>query len=467
MERETQASEGSIWSQVESAIEAKQNQDSVINLFTLVQQYLDLSNYSPVRISNAELADVSSSPDKKEYMLRNPRDNLYLKLGEGELFLWNLMDGKNTIKDLSLKYIDRYGFIGEDVLFNLLDLLKKNDFLQERPLSMVQSLNQKLNQKKFQTNIIYSMKFLIHSTFTTHHADPFFAWLYRTLARPFFSPPGWLIIFSLLVVNTLFSIYFIFVRHIGLMVFEPTTQLHDLIIMIFISYGSLFLHECSHGVTVKHYGRKVLRAGLMLYLGQPIAYVDTTDIWMKSKYPRIAVSFAGPCFNGILGGIFFLVALFFRQSSIYTHLIQGGLLNSVLFFANLLPFIETDGHYIIQDYFEMPHLRPDSLTFVGKGMWRKLIHHEKWGKIDYIYFIYGIIAVAGMIFIVYMSIHLWFSTGNRIIMEFIAHPDLFIRMIIVLMVVAAVAHLLRYGFHLKWQTGGLEKLLKKRLRRGY
>jgi len=467
MEREIQASEGSIWSQVESAIEAKQNQNSVLNLFTLIQQYLDPSNYSPVRISNAELADVSSSPDKKEYMLRNPNDNLYLKLGEGELFLWNLMDGKNTIKDLSLKYLDQYDIVGEDVLFNLLDLLKKNDFLQERPLSIAQSLNQKLSQKKFQTRIIYSVNFLIHSTFTTQRADPFFTWLYHTLARPFFSPPGWLVIFSLLVVNTLFSIYFIFARHIGLMVLEPTTQLHDLIIIIFISYGSLFLHECSHGVTVKHYGRKVLRAGLMLYLGQPIAYVDTTDIWMRSKYPRIAVSFAGPCFNGILGGIFFLVALFFRQSSSYTHLIQGGLLNSVLFFANLLPFIETDGHYIIQDYFEMPHLRPDSLAFVGKGMWRKLIHHEQWEKIDYIHFTYGTIAVAGMVFIINMSIHLWFSTGKRFVMDFIAHPDLFIELIIVLVVVAVVAHLLRYGFHLKWQTDGLEKLLKKHLKRGY
>src|SRR5438093_13443743 len=65
---------------------------------------------------------------------------------------------------------------------------------------------------------------------------------------------------------------------------------------------ALAAHELGHAFAVKHAGRSVHRAGLMLYYGFPAAFVDTTDIWLAPPKMRLLASFAGPWTGLAIGG---------------------------------------------------------------------------------------------------------------------------------------------------------------------
>jgi len=173
--------------------------------------------------------------------------------------------------------------------------------------------------------------------------------------------------------------------------------------------------------------------------GSPLPYVDTTDIWMKNYGPRIAVSFAGPCSNGVLGAVFLILAWVIPESIYENLLIHAGIVNSLIFVCNLLPIVESDGHYILQDWLEQPHLREDSLNFIGKGMWRKLAKLEPWTKWDYVHLLYGVIGILGLGYLIITAFHLWEYTFLSIVKEAVLHPRMVLEILSVSINVALLA----------------------------
>lgn len=455
----------SVWKRIEDDILTQRQEAPFFDIWKLAEERLNPAKYRPIRITDAELAEVTSRAGAKRFMLRNPDNDKYITLGEEELFLWNLMDGQNTVKDLALEYFSKYGSIGQQVLLNLLGLLKSNGFLRQKPAPVMQSLMLRLQGRKLVMWLMSAVNFFMHRTFTSKRVDGYFDWLYRHVARPIYTRPGLIIILLLLITDLVLFAYFFFVQHINLLISSRGASIHDLISIMLISYGSICIHEHAHALTVKHYGRKVLRAGVMLYFGSPIAFVDTTDIWMKPRNPRMAVSFAGPCCNALIASLLFLIALFLPDITARTILIQGGILNTILFLANLLPIAETDGHYIIQDYLEMPRLRPQSLSFIRRGMWQKLARHEHWAKNDFIHLVYGLTAVAGAGLLLYIGIHLWFTTGAQLVGSLLSRPLLLAEIFGVFMGITVTVAVLHGGLH--WLRPGVsvERVLENHIQR--
>ena len=456
----------SVWKRIEENI-PKHGEKEVpaLDIWKLAEERLNPAKYRPVRIKDAEIAEVTSGKEAKRYMVRNPNNNKYIAMGEEELFLWNLMDGQNTLKDLILEYLSKYGGIGEQVLLNLLGLLKSNGFLKEKPAPVMQSLMIRFQGRKSMVRLMSAVNFFMHKTFTSKRVDGYFDWLYRHLGRPLYSRPALIIILLLLITDLALFAYFFFVQHISLLISRHGASIHDIISIMLISYISICIHEHAHGLTVKHYGRKVLRAGLMLYFGSPIAFVDTTDIWMKPRRLRMAVSFAGPCCNGIIASLLFLVALFLPDITARSILIQGGLLNTILFLANLLPIAETDGHYIIQDYLEMPRLRPQSFSFIRRGMWQKLARREHWAKNDFIHLAYGLVAVAGAGLLLYIGVHLWFTTGARLAAVLLSRRLLLAEIFAVLIGITATVAVVHHGLRWARPAVSLEHVLETHIER--
>lgn len=455
----------SVWARIEEDISKQQQEAPAPDIWELAEERLNVAKYRPVRIANAELADVSSKAAGKRYMLRNPNNDRYVLLGEEEVFLWNLMDGQNTVKDLIMEYFAEYGSLaGQQVLLNLLSLLKSNGFFKEKPAPVTQSLMMRLQRKKRLAWVMSAVGFFMHSTLTTKRGvDESFVWLYRHVARPIYTRPVLGIISFLLIAGIGFFAYFFFVKHISFLISTAGASIQDLLWLILISLASLFLHEIAHGLTVKAYGRKVLRAGLMVYIGMPLAYVDTTDIWMKSRWPRMAVSFAGPACNGLIASILFLIAIFLPDGTARHILILVGMLNTIIFIFNLLPVAETDGHYIIQDYLEMPRLRPRSFAFLRRGMWHKLAQRERWEKNDSIYLGYGLVAIFGLALLLCMAAELWFNLGDRLVQAIADRPLLLAEILSVLVGFAVIVAVVRHGRPLVRRAVSVRRVLETRI----
>ena len=416
-----------------------------LNMWSLSKDRISLAKYRPARIDDAELAEIGGRGGTKQFMLRNPGNDKYISLGEEELFLWNLIDGRNTTRDLALEYVCKYMVPGQEVLLNLLDLLTSNGFLKEKP---VQAMHPVVVHSRKRRALAFSRglaNFLMHGTLATKHIDKYFDWLYRHTPHSLYTRPGLIFIIFFIVADIVFFTHFFLIQHVDLLISPSGAHIVDMISVILITYGSLVIHEVAHGLTVKAYGRKVLRGGVMLYFGLPLAFVDTTDIWMKPRRRRIAVSLAGPFANALIGGLLFLIATFLSDGTVREILLHGGIINSIIFFVNLLPIAETDGHYIIQDYLEIPRLRSKALHFIRHDMWLKSIHRKPWVRKDSIFLTYGLTTAAGTAFLVYIAIHFWITTGIKIVEEVISRPSLVLEIFRVLLIIAATSAAL-YGF---------------------
>ncbi|MCZ0985896.1 hypothetical protein O1M54_10110 [Streptomyces diastatochromogenes] len=62
------------------------------------------------------------------------------------------------------------------------------------------------------------------------------------------------------------------------------------------------MHELTHALAVKSYGRKVRRGGFLLMMGMPFAFVDTSDMWFGSRWSRVVVALSGPLSTAALAG---------------------------------------------------------------------------------------------------------------------------------------------------------------------
>jgi len=131
---------------------------------------------------------------------------------------------------------------------------------------------------------------------------------------------------------------------------------------------AIVVHEAGHAFTTKHFGREVPRVGVGWYWFGPIAYVDTSDMWLEGRWPRIAVSLAGPYANLVLGGLAALLAWFVPNAILSAALWEFALLSYLGVLINLNPLMEFDGYYVLSDLLEKPNLRPRALAWLGRDL---------------------------------------------------------------------------------------------------
>lgn len=136
---------------------------------------------------------------------------------------------------------------------------------------------------------------------------------------------------------------------------------------------AVFIHECGHAFTTKAFGYEVPRAGVGWHWFTPIAFIDTSDVWLATKWPRIAVTLAGPYSNLVRGGLFALAASLTSNPVATAVLWQVALVSYAMVVFNLNPLLEFDGYYVLMDALERPNFRLHAFAWVGQELprvWR-------------------------------------------------------------------------------------------------
>ncbi|QDU99024.1 HlyD family efflux transporter periplasmic adaptor subunit [Lignipirellula cremea] len=118
------------------------------------------------------------------------------------------------------------------------------------------------------------------------------------------------------------------------------------------------VHEISHGVVCKRYGGTVRETGVQFILLAPLAYVDVTSSWrFRSRWRRIHVAAAGMYSELVIAGI---AALAWSQTgdgwlgNFCFNLILMASVTTLLFNAN--PLMKFDGYYMLSDALSLPNL---------------------------------------------------------------------------------------------------------------
>lgn len=323
----------------------------------------------PRRLAEIEIVRQSGGADAG-YILHRPSSKSYLRLSEQGMFVWGLLDGDHTINDLCVAYLAKYHNFDLELIASTVAQLQALGFVEVPPVDLHRGA---VDQRAPAWRRALTTAFQVltwRKEFS--QADAWFDALYRQGGRVLFAPLA-LALLGLLAVAGLAAFgYLLLVELRGS---PPGREMMQGAALAIVLLGFLLitaLHEVGHGLTCKHYGRRVNGAGLGIAYLFPYAFVGTTDIWMAGKGARMAVSAAGPFVNLLTGAVCALAALAVSDVTIRAALFSLAGISYLLVISNLHPFMELDGYYILVDWLEMPSLRKRALRFLRRDLWRCL-----------------------------------------------------------------------------------------------
>ncbi len=352
-----------------------------------------LTQRKPTRRLGWALKPLSTGGGQSYYILKNTRLGTYLRLSEEQVFLWNLMDGEHSVEDIAVAYFARYQSLAVEQLLTFLEQLQEKGFLVGEHRDLYEHTAQSLGQGRFKRAGAKLLQTFRQTTFSFEGIDSFVASLYRAGGFLAFTLPAQILIFLIALAGLV---------GFGILLLDGGSSILSAgigglsmgLLGLYVSqFFAILLHESAHALTCKHFGREVRRAGFLFYWGMPAFFVDTTDIWMEPRRPRLLVSWAGPYSSFFLAGLASLIALLLPLQPVAGLAFQFAFVNLLLALINLNPLLRLDGYYLLMDWLEMPMLRGRAFKFIRRGLWKKLSQRETFRRDDTIYVIYGLLAL--------------------------------------------------------------------------
>jgi putative peptide zinc metalloprotease protein len=326
---------------------------------------LTLQRQRPRRIARWAIEKQVGRDGVAVYVLKDVDRHRYLKLSEQGAFLWELMDGEHSIYDLSLAFFLRYRVFGLNTVVDAVRQFHVAGFVRIRGLDPPVPARS-ASAGRLRRLLALAGRWATRY-FSLPEVDPAVTQLYGLL-RPLFSRPAQVLLLLVTLAGSGVFLHYLLLGDRSAVGAGATLGGFALAIVL----GDLlhvFLHELAHAVTCKHFGREVHRAGVGWYLFLPVAFVDTSDMWLGDKWQRIAVSAAGPYTNFVLSGLASLTIPLLTDARLQSALFEFAAIGYLLGLPNLNPFVELDGYFILMDWLQIPSLRAKALAFLGSVVW--------------------------------------------------------------------------------------------------
>ncbi|MFO7695680.1 MAG: M50 family metallopeptidase [Anaerolineae bacterium] len=321
---------------------------------------------------------ISQQPEGETvfYVIKDPQALTYYRFKENEYFILTLLDGHHEVRDLVQAYTRKYrpirpetveGFLGRVEGFGLLVHGRQNLFGL-----MVGRLEARVGGR-LTVGLSRLVRGMARLNYTVPDTDRFTQWLYRWTRFAFNKPltVGWM----LLATSGLLPIVLGWSRFkvdVGTLL-TSGAGLAGYVVALYAALAVVIVfHELAHALTCVHYGGHVHKMGVMLIYVTLAAYADTSDAWLfPSRWQRAAVSLAGPLSTLVFAALGAWAWWLAPAGSVFSHLSIMLVLATVpLTFANLNPFLEYDGYYVLSDLTGIPNLRRRSFEYWGEQLSR-------------------------------------------------------------------------------------------------
>jgi CRP-like cAMP-binding protein/Zn-dependent protease len=358
------------------------------DVWSALRERVDPERWRPVLAADIETATFSVAGGGAYVMVANPRDQVHYRFTPAEAGVLPLLDGRHSIGEI---VVDRLGGTGEfDVasVAELVSLLEQGRFLTTPYVDVSDVVQRALHPPTLGSRASGVLRTL---SVEWSGAERLVRFLYRHVLRYLFTRVG-LVLAALVtfvgavafgaVVNR--HAYGIQNRHFGV-VFAVLFTL-DLMIV--------FVHELGHAAVLVHYGRRVKSAGFRIYFGTPAFFVESADSLMLPRGKRIVQAAAGAGVEVIVTSVASIVLWVFPTGPAGQVLYQFVIINYFVLFLNLVPFLELDGYWILSDALRQPDLRPESLGFVRRELWRKLWRRQRLTRGEVGLAVFGLAGVA-------------------------------------------------------------------------
>lgn len=294
--------------------------------------------------------------------LKDPARNAYYRMAEDGRFIWDRLDGHTTLRELALAYLQEYGRFDPGRIAEAVQGLVDEGFATTPVLRDELAEDAPTGLSALGGRAIKALAW----TRAVRGVDRWFDWGHRWIGRWLFSRAGVAVMTAIAIAGLLVTV----AEAPRSTEFLDAAGLGSIILLALIPANAIgaVLHEAAHGLTVKRFGREVKAAGVGWFLITPVAFVDTSDMWLESRPRRALVSAAGPFMNLVLGALGAIVAATSDSAFVVAIAWQFAFASYYLAVLNLNPLLEFDGYYILSDALDRPNLREEALAWLGDGL---------------------------------------------------------------------------------------------------
>ena len=296
--------------------------------------------------------------------LKDPERGTYYRLSPGGWFVWQRLDGEHNLRDLTLEYLTEFQAFAPQAVAETVGGLAEAGFAEGvKPASGV--LERSIQPTRFQRTTAQARRILEWQV-SVPGVDAPFSRLYQSGVRLLYTWPGQILLAAVALAGLV--AFVLGIGELGTALEESEAGGWLLLFWIPATLVAILIHEAGHAFTTKHFGREVPRVGVGWYWFGPIAYVDTSDMWLAGRKERVAVSLAGPYADLVTGGLAAFVAWLLPNPVLSAALWQFALISYIGVLVNLNPLMEFDGYFVLSDLLERPNLRPRALAWLGTGL---------------------------------------------------------------------------------------------------
>lgn len=295
-------------------------------------------------------------------VLKNSENGTYFKLSREGAFIWDRLDGEQTLQEITLDLAEQYNIFAPDTVAALISKLSKSGFISNVSIEEA-STNQ---SQPMWVRATLAVRKILEIRYAFGDADNWISRMYQRYVHYLFSSLGKVVLLLLAIIG--FCIFIGQTAEILLFFNQKHVSLLLLLAVIPLSLFAVVLHELGHAFAVKAFGREVHYIGVGWYWFGPIAFTDTSDMWLADRKARMAVNLAGICVDMIVAAIAMILLLLIQQPYIQATLWLFALYNYIGAFRMLSPLQEMDGYYVLMDWLEKPKLRQSAVIWLVKKM---------------------------------------------------------------------------------------------------
>jgi putative peptide zinc metalloprotease protein len=357
-------------------------------VWSALSERVDAARWRPQLAGDIEAATFPVAGGGGYVMLANPRELVHYRLTPAEAAVLPLLDGQHSIGEIVVGRLGGEGELDVASVAELVGVLERGGFLTTPYLDVDAALRRALHPATWRSR---AAGFLRTLTIEWSGAERLVRFLYRHVLRHLFTRIG-LILAALVTIGGAFAFGAVISRH----AYGIQNRRLGVVFAILITLDLviIFVHELGHAAVLVHFGRRVKSAGFRIYFGSPSFFIESSDSLMLPRGRRILQAAAGVGVEVIGTSIASIALWAFPTGPAGEVLYQFVIINYFVLFLNLVPFLELDGYWILSDALQQPDLRPESLAFVRRPLWRKLRRRDRLTRREVGLAAFGIAGVA-------------------------------------------------------------------------